>query len=227
MLLAKAGHKVTVLERDPDPPYDEAGDNWESWQRRGVTQFRLPHYFLACFRHVLETELPEVAKALEDAGALRYNVVAAVPEQLRGQWRPDDDRYAVLTARRPVAEAMLASVAERTPGVELRRGVAVTGLATGPSAHVGTPHVVGVVTADGEELRSDLVVDVSDRPVGPAPLARRHRRPAAGRGGRRLGFHVLQPAFPLRRRVGACRPGASAQPHRHHQHPRPGLGTSG
>jgi hypothetical protein len=57
-----------VLERDPDPPYDEAGDNWESWQRRGVTQFRLPHYFLACFRHVLETELPEVAKALEDAG---------------------------------------------------------------------------------------------------------------------------------------------------------------
>ena len=42
MLLADDGHEVTVLERDPDGPTD-AGASWESWERRGVSQFRLPH----------------------------------------------------------------------------------------------------------------------------------------------------------------------------------------
>ena len=39
MLLARDGHEVTVLERDAaEPP--AAGDAWEAWGRRGVSQFR-------------------------------------------------------------------------------------------------------------------------------------------------------------------------------------------
>jgi glycine/D-amino acid oxidase-like deaminating enzyme len=59
MLLAKDGHTVTVLERDPEPP-PAAEEAWAGWQRKGVNQFRLPHFFLARFRILLEAELPEV-----------------------------------------------------------------------------------------------------------------------------------------------------------------------
>ena len=45
MLLARGGHQVTVLERDPaEPP--PAAQAWEAWERRGINQFRLPHLML-------------------------------------------------------------------------------------------------------------------------------------------------------------------------------------
>ena len=60
MLLARDGHHVTLLERDPAPP-PEPTEAWAEWERRGVNQFRLPHYFLARFREVAEPELPDAA----------------------------------------------------------------------------------------------------------------------------------------------------------------------
>ncbi len=59
MLLARDGHQVTVLERDPALPPAEPTEAWERWQRPGLNQFRLPHMFLAGFRRVLDAELPE------------------------------------------------------------------------------------------------------------------------------------------------------------------------
>jgi glycine/D-amino acid oxidase-like deaminating enzyme len=43
MLLAEDGHQVTLLERDPAPPPDGSETAWDTWERRGVNQFRLPH----------------------------------------------------------------------------------------------------------------------------------------------------------------------------------------
>ena len=45
----------------------------------------------------------------------------------------------------------------------VRRGVRVAGLLSGPSAVAGVPHVTGVRTEAGEELRADLVVDAMGR----------------------------------------------------------------
>ena len=45
----------------------------------------------------------------------------------------------------------------------IRRGVQVTRLTGGPSAIPGIPHVTGVRTSGGEELRADLVVDAMGR----------------------------------------------------------------
>jgi 2-polyprenyl-6-methoxyphenol hydroxylase-like FAD-dependent oxidoreductase len=162
MLLARDGHEVTVLERDPAAPPAPL-DAWSSWERRGVNQFRLLHYFLPRFRGIVEHELPEVAVALEAAGALRFNPVHGMPEQLNGGIRPDDDRFGVLTARRPVAEAVVAATAAATDGLAVRRGVAVTGLLTGDPVAADVSHVVGVVTDRGEEIRADLVVDAGGR----------------------------------------------------------------
>lgn len=163
MLLAADGHRVRVLERDPAPPAATADEAWNAWERRGVNQFRMLHYFLPRFRQTIEAELPAVVAELEAAGALRLNVFEGMPESMSGGLRPDDARFTALTGRRPVVEAAVGRVAARTEGVEVRRGVAVKGLVVGEALADGVPHVVGVVTDGGEELRGDLVVDAGGR----------------------------------------------------------------
>jgi 2-polyprenyl-6-methoxyphenol hydroxylase-like FAD-dependent oxidoreductase len=170
MLLAGDGHDVTVLERDPALPPEPATAAWDEWERRSVGQFRMIHYFLPPFRRVLETELPAVVTGLLAAGALEANAVLGAPAEITGGAQPGDERFGQLTGRRPVVEAVLAIEAARTPGVTIRRGIAVKGLlagapggAAGTGTAAGVPHVVGVLTGDGEEVRADVVVDVSGR----------------------------------------------------------------
>jgi hypothetical protein len=57
-------------------------------------------------------------------------------------------------------------VAGRCPGLEVRRGIAVAGLVTGPAARDGVPHVAGVRLGTGEEVAADLVVDMTGRRSG-------------------------------------------------------------
>jgi 2-polyprenyl-6-methoxyphenol hydroxylase-like FAD-dependent oxidoreductase len=161
MMLANDGHDVTMLERDvtAPPPPDAA---WDDWDRRGVNQFRMLHFFLAGFREVAETELPGLTEAMVAAGALRFNALDGIPEEFTGGWREGDRRFDVVTARRPVGESVIATLAASTPGVTIRRGVGVAGLLTtaGPD---GIVHVTGVRTDSGEELTADLVVDAGGR----------------------------------------------------------------
>ncbi|MHB1855651.1 MAG: NAD(P)/FAD-dependent oxidoreductase [Acidimicrobiales bacterium] len=166
MMLAHDGHAVTALERDDQPAPEDSEQAWKTWERKGVNQFRLPHLFLPRYRQIIETELPEVAAALDGDGALRFNPVTDAPEALTSGPRDGDERYEMLSGRRAVVERSVASVAERTPGLRLRRGVAVVGLTTGSEAISGIPHVTGVRTTDGEELRVDLVIDCSGRRSG-------------------------------------------------------------
>ena len=164
MLLAGDGHRVIVLERDPEGPPGDPAEAWEHWQRPGVNQFRMAHAFLGGFRTVLDAELPGVSKALRDAGALRLNFIRDVlPPTMSGGWRDGDERFEWLTGRRVLVEAVLAATAEATPGVEVRRGVAVAGLTSGASARAGVPQVTGVRTRDGESIHADLVVDMTGR----------------------------------------------------------------
>jgi 2-polyprenyl-6-methoxyphenol hydroxylase-like FAD-dependent oxidoreductase len=162
MLLAEDGHDVTLLERDAAEPPSPL-EAWETWERRGVNQFRLLHFFMPRYRTLLEQELPGVAKALEAAGALHINPIEGAPVEMTGGVRPDDDDFTALTARRPVLEAVLAAAAVATPGLTVRRGVAVGGLVAGAQVVRGVPHVTGVRTAEGEEILADLVVDATGR----------------------------------------------------------------
>ena len=131
MLLARDGHQVTVLERDPAPPPAGGADaDWTDWERAGVAQFRLLHVLLPRWREVMETELPRVLDELVAAGGLRMNSLHQRPASMTGGWQPGDERFDTVTARRPVAEAVVSAVAESTAGVSVRRGVAVTGLLT-------------------------------------------------------------------------------------------------
>jgi 2-polyprenyl-6-methoxyphenol hydroxylase-like FAD-dependent oxidoreductase len=162
MLLAADGHEVTVVERDtagaPDP-----ADAWSSWERRGVNQFRLPHFFLSRFRMIIEAELPKLADALTAAGAARFNIVDNIPDEMKGGPRPDDNRFDLITGRRSVVESVTARVAEDTPGVRVRRGAAVRALLTGVPARDRIPNAVGVELEDGSRIEADLVIDASGR----------------------------------------------------------------
>lgn len=163
LLLSADGHEVTVLERDAETPPAGAEEIWGSWQRKGVNQFRLPHFFLARYRGLLDSELPEVKNGLTAAGAVCLNPVLDAPESVRGPAREEDGAFECISGRRCVVEAAVASVAGRAPQLEIRRGTAVAGLVTGPSAHDGVPHVAGVRLGTGAEIPADLVVDMTGR----------------------------------------------------------------
>lgn len=163
MLLAKDGHAVTVLERDAAEPPEDPTAAWDGWDRGSVGQFKMLHFFLPRFTALAGKELPEVAPAFLAAGGLLSNPLRSAPPQVTGGFRDGDEAHDTITGRRPVFEAVVAKLAASTPGVTIRRGAAAAGLITGDEAMPGVPHVVGVRTEDGEEIRADLVVDMTGR----------------------------------------------------------------
>jgi 2-polyprenyl-6-methoxyphenol hydroxylase-like FAD-dependent oxidoreductase len=162
MLLRRDGHEVTVLERDLEPAPRSVEEAWEGWSREGVAQFRQPHLLVSRGRIVLEEGLPDVAGALAAAGAAPFDVLGLMPPSVTDRTSRDgDERFRTITARRPVLEQVLRRAAEAEPGMNIRPGVGVRGLVV--SVYDGTPHVSGVRTESGEEVRADLVVDAMGR----------------------------------------------------------------
>ena len=164
LLLARDGHEVTVLERDPDPIPDTPPDAWDRWERKGVAQFRQPHNFMPGLRLLLDDELPDVQDALVKAGASKFDMVNPLPPFLPDQSpRPIDEKLWTWTARRPVGEWVFADAARREPRITIRQGIQVKELVADAPVIPGTPHVAGVRAADGEIFRADLVIDATGR----------------------------------------------------------------
>ncbi len=162
LLLGRDGHDVTVLERDPaPPPAPEAA--WAEWSRRGVNQFRMLHFLQPRFHTLMEANAPDVVQSLVDAGGLRMNPFRDLHRLITGGFRDGDERFDSVTARRPLAEAVVARIVDASPNIDVRRGVTVTGLVAGDPRSPGIPHVVGVRTDSNEELFADLVVDAGGR----------------------------------------------------------------
>ena len=149
--LARRGHQVTVIDRDPGPD----GGQW--WDRKGVMQFHHPHFFRQQVADALLAEMPEVWQGLLAAGA--------VPAILPGQ----PGLPAGLHCRRVTFERVLRAAAEAEPGVRLR------------TAHVDQVcsrqgRVTGV-RAGGGQADADLVIDAGGRA---GRLTRALRGPAQG-----------------------------------------------
>ena len=164
MLLTKQGHEITVLERDGAGAPGSPDEAWQAWNRPGVAQFRQPHYLHAAGRQILDAALPEVTQSLLGAGATRFDVLALMPPFIEDRApREGDERFVTVAGRRPVIEYAFATAAQN---LDIRRGVSVTGLMTGPAAAKGVPNVTGVHTSDGGELAADLVIDAMGRRSG-------------------------------------------------------------
>ena len=162
LALSRAGHRVTVVERDvmtmPSSP-DEAFDRW---RRRGAPQTRHSHAFLARLRNLLRDRSPEVLAELVAAGATDVEFTRHPPPALVPLApEPGDEDLVGLACRRTTFEWVLRRCALAAPGVEIVPG-AVEGLLA-EERPSGVPHVVGVGLAGGATLRGDLVVDAGGR----------------------------------------------------------------
>jgi len=153
--LARRGHEVVAVERDPGPAADG------SWPRRGVMQFHHAHGFRHQVTAVLEQELPEALP--------RWLAAGAEPVQLS---RPDGSQVPMgVRSRRATFERALREAALAQPGLQARRG-----RVEGVLCHNGR---AGGIRVDGSELAADLVIDASGR----AGRVTRSLRPAAASGG--------------------------------------------
>jgi 2-polyprenyl-6-methoxyphenol hydroxylase-like FAD-dependent oxidoreductase len=149
--LARRGHQVAAIDRDPGP------DDDQQWDRKGVMQFHHPHFFRQQVAEALQAEMPEVWDGLLAAGA--------VPAVLPGQ----PSVPAGLHCRRLTFERVLREAAEAEPGVRLR-----TGHVDAVCAERG--RVTGI-RAGGRLVDADLVIDAGGRA---GRLTRGLRGPAEG-----------------------------------------------
>jgi 2-polyprenyl-6-methoxyphenol hydroxylase-like FAD-dependent oxidoreductase len=153
LALGRAGHAVTLLERD-ELVVGEALDS-PDWSRRGIPHFLQAHAFTSRGRRELRAIFPDVFQDLLDAGAHDIDL----RPKLRGPLRPEDEELAILGVRRPLIEWALRRAVLREPTISVHSGVTVAGL-EGTASDV--PRVTGVRTEAGP-VHVDLVVDAMGR----------------------------------------------------------------
>src|SRR3954453_15123638 len=133
--LARRGHDVVLVDRDPGPPAQGP------WRRRGVMQFHHAHTLRGPVVDALRTGMPDVLDDLVDAGA----VVADAP----------DGRAAALLFRRATFDAALRRRALVEPRIEVR-----TDHVGGVVEHGGG---IPGVSLSSHALVGDVVIDASGR----------------------------------------------------------------
>jgi 2-polyprenyl-6-methoxyphenol hydroxylase-like FAD-dependent oxidoreductase len=164
--LARAGHRVTVVERD-DTPMPDSPDAAFAWDRRGAPQVRHSHAFLARLVLALRTNEPDVYDALVEAGATPMPFGADLPPTITDfSPQPGDADLTMLACRRTTFEWVLRRTALAEGGVRFVTGVAVDGLVVdrpGAAGATALPRVRGVRLSDGSMLAADLVVAANGR----------------------------------------------------------------
>ncbi len=161
MLLAKDGHEVTVLERDGEGPPENNDVAWREWKRTGVTQLRQPHGFGGRIRQTFTSEFPELWESILKSNTYPVSLKAFSPAAGTPDVEGDELLWSEVM-RRSTFERLTALAAQNTQHLEVRRGVSVQGLLTKSDADE-VPKITGVVTATGEKISSDLVVDAGGR----------------------------------------------------------------
>jgi 2-polyprenyl-6-methoxyphenol hydroxylase-like FAD-dependent oxidoreductase len=161
--LSRAGHPVTVLERDPLPAPHDVEEAFAA-PRRGAPQVHQTHGFLARLVVELRRRFPDVLEDLLAMGCTTMPLTARL-----GDPRPGDEDLAVLVVRRTTFEWLLRRAVLAADGTEVRTGVGVAGLTGTAAAADGAPPVItGVVLDDGSVLAADAVVAATGR-RGPVP----------------------------------------------------------
>ena len=72
MMVARQGHSVTILEHDSEPLPASPEEAWRAWERRGVTQFRMPALSVAM---MYDADLFRAANEIRSLLALPQEVI--------------------------------------------------------------------------------------------------------------------------------------------------------
>jgi 2-polyprenyl-6-methoxyphenol hydroxylase-like FAD-dependent oxidoreductase len=164
LALAPSGRAIVLLERDEPPPEGGVQAVFDRWNRRGASQLRHSHAFLARLRQLIADEHPDLLAALQAAGARELRFADGVPDPIKPTYRPvpADEEMAILVSRRTTLEMVIRAHVERVPNVTIRSGVFVSGLITDRD-EAGRLVARGLRLQDGETLRGDLIVDAGGR----------------------------------------------------------------
>lgn len=135
--LARRGHDVTVVDRDPGPAADG------SWRRVGVMQGDSPHAWRGHIVRAMQEEMPDVIDKLCAAGA-RLAELPGMPGLVTAMF-----------ARRPLVERVLRETAQAEPRLRWRTGHA-------ESLLLESDRVMGAVV-DGDPVWADVVVVATGR----------------------------------------------------------------
>jgi 2-polyprenyl-6-methoxyphenol hydroxylase-like FAD-dependent oxidoreductase len=159
LALARAGHRVTVVERDDTPMPADVEGAFE-WDRRGAPQVRHPHVFLGLARTILRDRFPDVLAELAGLGVqpppMRPQPGMELDEAVLAVLAADDD-LRMLPCRRTTFEWVMRRTVLAEPGVALLLGRGVAGVELRDGV------VTGVRLEDGEVLAADLVVATTGR----------------------------------------------------------------
>ena len=157
LALSRAGHEVTLIERDPIEPLASPEEAFAT-ERRGAPQIHHTHGFLARLQVTLRDRFPDVLADLLAAGGSTLPMTRTL-----GDPQPGDEDLQVIIVRRTTLEWVLRKAVVAQPGVELRTGVRVAGLVAGPPAADGTPVVTGARLEDGSTVAGELVIASTGR----------------------------------------------------------------
>jgi 2-polyprenyl-6-methoxyphenol hydroxylase-like FAD-dependent oxidoreductase len=170
LALSRAGHRVTILERDATPMPTDPDSAFE-WDRRGAPQVRHSHALLARLHNILRDRYPDVLEHLLAAGASEIRFCDNPPPEMQDFVPEDgDDDLVAIACRRTTFEWVLRSMVLAEDHVTLRDGVSVDGLRCVPATTDGAPPTIAGVhlSHDGatEALDADLVVLSGGRRAG-------------------------------------------------------------
>ncbi len=159
----RAGHQVSVLERDPTP-MPATPDLAFEWDRRGAPQVRHSHAFLARLYGLLRDHEPDVLAGLLAAGASEMRFGDNLPPTMTNfERQAGDEDLVMLACRRTTFEWVLRRMATAEGNVEFRTGGVVDGLIGQSGPDGDAPLVTGVHMGDGSTVAADLVVVANGR----------------------------------------------------------------
>ena len=159
--LARAGHEVTLLERDATPFPANPVEAFASWDRRGAPQVRHSHAFLARLRNLLRDRLPDVLEALMEHGTEELPISNLLRPPIDDTSpRDGDDDLSLLACRRITFEWVLHQAVLDETDISYKDGSRVVGVCAEDGRVVGVE-----VERDGttEQVLADLVVDAGGR----------------------------------------------------------------
>ncbi|MFE0251246.1 NAD(P)/FAD-dependent oxidoreductase [Streptomyces sp. NPDC059010] len=151
LALGARGHRVRVLERGEAPPDGPVVKSAELWRRPMVPQAAHDHILNALGVRTLRRHAPAVLDAALEEGARLLDLTTAAPGAVR------DEDLVTLVCRRSVLDLVLHRAVRALAGVTVSHDTTVAGL------RLDGGRVSAVVTAAGETVPADLVVDASGR----------------------------------------------------------------
>ena len=155
LALARAGHSVTILERDTLPPTADAEEAFEA-ERRGAPQVHQTHGFLARLQVLMRERFPDVLADLVAAGGIKMPTTNNL-----GPKQPGDEDLEVIIVRRTTLEWVLRKAVVAEPNVDIRTGAIVAGVVA--DITTSPPTVTGVRLEDGSVVDADIVVASTGR----------------------------------------------------------------